>query len=327
MFALATIAVFAAFAQDPVATGSQKQLQPTYELSLHETAQVRGVDVTIGDLVDITPTDTESLLISSLRFASAPTPGHLRTVSRAELLQSLVGSGYAAATFRLRGSTECAVQTLVVAIGQAEVVEHATTVLEAVLQQEGGDVEFELASPVRSYQVQPGRRSQELRARVRGGATNPNTAVVDVEVLVDDVVAKTIPVQWKLNRYHNIVKTTVTVPAGMPLGPEFVTLSRERIDQTNGLFLTTLDQVAGKVTRRALKPNQLLMLSDVSEPALIHRGDIVTVVLTKGRVKIETEGIANNDAVRGGRVTVTTAGARASLTGVAEASGTVVIRN
>jgi hypothetical protein len=57
------------------------------------------------------------------------------------------------------------------------------------------------------------------------------------------------------------------------------------------------------------------------------RGDIVTVVLTKGRVKIETRGVANNDAGRGETVMVTSASNRTQLTGVAEASGTVVVRN
>ena len=113
----------------------------------------------------------------------------------------------------------------------------------------------------------------------------------------------------------------------MPIGPEYFTLSRERLDQTNGLYLTSMEQVVGKVARRNLQPNQLLMLSDVAEPALIRRGDLVTLIITKGRVKIETQAIANNDAVRGERVNVISTGTRASLTGIAEASGTVVIRN
>jgi flagella basal body P-ring formation protein FlgA len=327
MFAFVTIALFGALAQDPAPGGATARPQPTYELSLHENALVRGLEVTIGDLVDLAPTDAESMTIASLRFAAAPTPGFLRTVTRSELLQSLVASGYAAGTFRIRGATEVAVQSLVAAVSQVELIEHATTVLEAVLQKEGGDVEYELASPVRAHQVQPGRRSQEMRARIRGGATNPNTAVVEVEILVDEVVAKTVPIQFKLRRYHEIIKTNATVPAGMPIGPEYFTLSRERLDQTNGLYLTSMEQVVGKVARRNLQPNQLLMLSDVAEPALIRRGDLVTLIITKGRVKIETQAIANNDAVRGERVNVISTGTRASLTGIAEASGTVVIRN
>ena len=188
MFAFVTIALFGALAQDPAPGGATARPQPTYELSLHENALVRGLEVTIGDLVDLAPTDAESMTIASLRFAAAPTPGFLRTVTRSELLQSLVASGYAAGTFRIRGATEVAVQSLVAAVSQVELIEHATTVLEAVLQKEGGDVEYELASPVRAHQVQPGRRSQEMRARIRGGATNPNTAVVEVEILVDEVV-------------------------------------------------------------------------------------------------------------------------------------------
>jgi flagella basal body P-ring formation protein FlgA len=113
----------------------------------------------------------------------------------------------------------------------------------------------------------------------------------------------------------------------MPLGPDNCALSRERVSQTTGLYLTSVEQALGLIAKRSMQPNQLVMLSDAGQPALIHRGDIVTVVLTKGRVKVETRGVANNDAGRGETVMVTSASTRTQLTGVAEASGTVVVRN
>src|SRR5262245_57458445 len=141
---------------------------PAFEVELRGNVLARGLDVTLADLADITPATTDSLAIGALKFGPAPVPGFPRTVTRTELLQTLVANGHAAADFRFKGATETVVQTIVLEVSPQAQLDAATTVLEAVLAQEGGDVEFEPPSRVRSLQVQPGRRSQELRARVRG---------------------------------------------------------------------------------------------------------------------------------------------------------------
>ncbi len=326
MFAFATAALLIAFAQDP-APRDEARTAPAFEIDLRANALVRGLDITLADLAEVKPEGQDASTIGALKLGVAPMPGVVRQITRNDFLQALVANGYSPAAFKIRGAIESTVQSMIVSIGQNEFVNAATIALQAVLLQEGGDVEYELAAPLRALQVQPGRISQELRARVRGGATSPASVVVDVEVLVDGVAARSVAVQWKLSRFHQVLKTTQAIAAGLPIGPENCLLSRERVTQTQGLYITTLEQVLGTIAKRNLQPAQLLMLTDVGQPALIHRGDIVTVVLTKGRVKIETRGIANNDAGRGESVTVTSASTRAQLTGVAEASGTVVVRN
>ena len=327
MFAFAAAALLTAFAQDPAPQVEPSPKAPAFEIELRANALVRGLRLTLGDLADVQPAGQDAATIANIQLGTAPTPGAIRTITRNEFLQTLVANGYSPTAFKIRGAVETAVQSMVISIGQAEFVDAAKIALDAVLTQEGGDVEYELAAPIRIQQVQPGRKTQELRARVRGGATSPSSAVVDVEVMVDGETAKTVPEQWKLSRFHSVLKASQAIQAGMPLSPDNCALSRERVSQTTGLYLTSMEQALGLITKRSMQPNQLVMLSDTGQPALIHRGDIVTVVLTKGRVKIETRGVANNDAGRGETVMVTSASNRTQLTGVAEASGTVVVRN
>jgi flagella basal body P-ring formation protein FlgA len=298
---------------------------PAFEVELRTSVLARGLDVTLADLADITPANADSLAIGALKFGPAPVPGFPRTVTRTELLQTLVANGHAAGNFRFKGATEATLQSVVLEVSPQAQLDAATTVLEAVLAQEGGDVEVEPPARVRSLQVQPGRRSQELRARVRGGATNPTSAVVDVQVLVDGEVAKTVPVQFKLVRFQPVLKVNGTVRQGQPLDAGNVSVSREKVAQTTGLYLTSFEQIAGMNARRNLQPNQLLTLADVAAPAVVHRGDIVTVVITRGRVKVTLRAIANEDAGLGAPVTCVNMQSRALITGIAAASGTVVV--
>ncbi|MGE3173677.1 MAG: flagellar basal body P-ring formation chaperone FlgA [Planctomycetota bacterium] len=325
MFPALTLALLAALPQAPQRQPQPQPPQPAYEIALKTNALARGMQVSIGELADISPTDADALTIGSVVFGPAPVAGFARTVTRTDVLRSLVAAGYGAGTFRFRGASETLVQSVTVPVSPASLVDAATTVLQAVLAQEGGDVELEPQGVVRNLQVQPGHRSQELRARVRGAETQPGSAVVDVDVLVDGEVAKTVPVQFKLTRFQQVLKVAATVRAGAPLGPENVAVTRERLSQSTGLFLTSFDQIAGMIARRNLQPNQLLTLGDVGQPAIIRRGEVVTVIVTRGRVKVTATAVANHDAGRGEPVTCTNPRTRAQVTGIAEASGTVVV--
>jgi flagella basal body P-ring formation protein FlgA len=111
----------------------------------------------------------------------------------------------------------------------------------------------------------------------------------------------------------------------MPLGPESVVVSREALDQASGLWLDRMEQVEGMLAARNLPAGSRITLGDIAPPAIVRKGDVVTVVLTKGRVKVTTRAIANQDAPLGGRVLLTNPSTRSTLTGVVQAPGLVVV--
>jgi flagella basal body P-ring formation protein FlgA len=188
-------------------------------------------------------------------------------------------------------------------------------------------VEFEAPTRLRLVQAPPGRRSQELVARVRGNRTGTDTAVVDVDVMVDGASAKRVPVQFKLTRYQQVLKTNGAIRAGTPLGADNLTVVREPVAQVTGLWLNTIEQVQGLNAARNLQANARVTLGDAVPPAVIHRGDIVTVVLTQGRVKVTAKAIANHDAALGARATLTNLNSRSALTGTVAAPGLVIVQN
>ena len=295
------------------------------DLRVKPATTVRGLHVTVGDLCEITPTNAQTLSISQLRFGPAPMNGFSRAVTRADLIQSLVANGVQLQTVTVSGSDEVLVQGVAIDVPQQDMLDAATTSLQALLTVEGGDVEIEEPRRVRYVKAPPGRVSQDLRARVRGNKSNLTSAVVDVEIIVDGEVFKTVPLRYKLQRFQQVLKTTGTVAKDQPLGPENITLSREPMAQATGMFLGDMDQVAGMCARRNLRANQRLTLGDIAPPALIHRGDIVTVVLTRGRVKVTAKAIADEDAPLAGRIRLTNMSSRTQLTGTVYGPGLVLI--
>jgi flagella basal body P-ring formation protein FlgA len=304
--------------------GGGEKGKPLTSVKLKATVAVRGVDITIGELCEL-PADAAGVALAPIKFGAAPVNGYARTISRTEIVQSLAGAGIDITTVKVEGADEVVVQAVTVEVPGQELVDAATTALQAQLAVEGGDVEYEMQGRLRQIQAPPGRRSQELRARVRGTRTGPNSAVVDVEVLVDGEPCKRVPVTFKLQRYQQILKTTGTVRAGTALGADVLALTREPMDQATGLYLDRMDQVDGMIAARNLQPNQRLTLGDVCPPAVVHRGDVVTVVLTRGRVKVTAKAMANHDAPLAGRITLTNLQSRGTLTGIVHGPGLVVV--
>ena len=305
--------------------GDEKNGRQTIELRLRPAVAVRGLDVTIGDLCEITPTNAETSAIAQITFGPSPVPGYTRNVLRAEIVQSLAAAGRDVSALKLEGSGEVVVQAVAVDVSSQEILDAATAALQALLAVEGGDVEFEPPARLRQVQAPPGRRSQELKARVRGNRTAPESATVEVEIVVDGQSHKKVPVQFRLQRFHQVLKTLGTIRAGTPLGPDNLVVAREAVTQNTGLFLDAFPQVEGLIAARNLQPNQRLTLGDAAPPALIHKGEIVTVVLTRGRVKVTAKAMANEDAPINGRLSLTNVQSRSTLTGIVAGPGLVVV--
>lgn len=295
------------------------------ELRIKPATTIRGLHVTIGDLCEITPTNEQTMVLAAIRFGPAPKNGYARAVSRTDIIRALAGAGIQLKTLKLTGGNEISVQSFATEVLQQDMLDAATAALQAQLNVEGGDVEFEAPIRIRKVKAPPGRVSQDLRARVRNTKTNLSLAIVDIEILVDGEVFKKIPVNYKLRRFHRILKTTGTIRKDTPLGPENIRVMREPMAQASDVYLARMPQVTGMNSARDLRSGQRLTLNDIMPPALIHRGDIVTVVLTRGRVKVTSRAIANHNAPLEGRIQMTNLNSRSQMTGRVLGPGLVVI--
>lgn len=296
-----------------------------FQIVLKATAMTRGVDVQLSDLVDIQPAGQDALALGQLVFAPAPVPGYARTITRNELLQALVLSGQPAERFQFKGPSEVVVQSVTTEIPAQELTDAANTVLRVAIDQAGADVEAELVSRVRHIQAPPGRRSLELLPRVRRDLSR-GSATVEVDIMVDGARWKTLPLQFQLTHFAPMVKTTGPVRAGTLLGPENLEVVREKQLSATDFLAHKLEEVTGMVAKRDLKSSQSLGLLDYGPPAVIHRGELVTVVLTKGNVKVTAKAIATQDAPQGEALTLVNPTSGAKMRGVATAPGLVVVQ-
>jgi hypothetical protein len=116
--------------------GDDKDKKPAYELVLKNTVLVRGADVRIADLCDVTPAGQDAFRIGQVVFAKAPASGYTRSINRSEILQALCAAGHPAGAFAIKGPAEVVVQGAFTEVSAQEMGDAATAALNAVLAAE-----------------------------------------------------------------------------------------------------------------------------------------------------------------------------------------------
>ena len=320
-------AALAAFA---TGDGSSRVDKPGAQIEIvcKPQALIRGTRILIADLADILPPGTAAHRIGQIPFGARPAAGFSRVVSKHEILQCMVMAGEAAARLEMKGAREVVVQPAYTEVRPQDIRDSAEVVLRAALAtDQSDDVEFELVTRLKHMRVPPGREGVDFKARVRDGQIGVSRAIVDLSILVDDEVYKVVPLQYKLRRYHQVLKIDRTIRKGEPFTRANLDLVRQEMSQASGFYLQSFKDVLGKVARRNLQSNRLLYLGDVMEPAIVYKGQLVTVVAASGRVRVTIQGIATQNGAKGDVIYVTNQSTNRLISAVVYAPGVLVVPN
>lgn len=118
-----------------------------------------------------------------------------------------------------------------------------------------------------------------------------------------------------------------SLPAGTILQPEHIEMRPVPLKHAEAAGVAPLDQLVGKQLIRQSRSGLMLRASDVSEPLVVQRNALVTVVLSSGPMTLTVKGQALNGAAAGETVQVLNSVSRKILTGTALPSGAVEISN
>lgn len=118
-----------------------------------------------------------------------------------------------------------------------------------------------------------------------------------------------------------------TRAAGTILTPDDIEMRLVPLRQAESSGVATFDQLVGKELTRQSRGGLLLRSSDVTEPKVVDRNAMVTVVLSTGPMTLTVKGQALNSAAAGGPVQVLNSVSRKILNGIALPNGAVAISN
>jgi flagella basal body P-ring formation protein FlgA len=272
--------------------------------------------VTLGDVAEIFTADRQQAdTLAAVELFSTPSPSRQRFVRLREIQDLLILRGVNLTEHRFSGSSQVAVhgggepaRTEAEPPLSAAVLRRANLrVQEAIiqyLQQRAGasqpwTVEIDLG------QSQARAVSNSTRAISVSGGASPWTGTQRFEVTVDSPGQ---PAQFTVDAQVGTTPAVVvalrSLARGVVIRDTDVELQRGLPREASSDAFSSLDEVVGKETTRAIPVGKVIPRDALRAPLLVRRGEIVTVYASSAGIRVRTTARARDDGSLGDLVAV-----------------------
>ncbi|MFQ5504061.1 MAG: flagellar basal body P-ring formation chaperone FlgA [Planctomycetota bacterium] len=290
---------------DKGGAGKPKKPDSSVRLRLGKEAFIPGRRILLGDLA-VVETEDEGMRRYLEKLPLGPAPGaHARLMTESELRSFLISKGLDKDKLSFEGSSRIELIASRTRVSARELIHAAELTLRALLHDEGeNDVEWVRPTEVRDVWVPVGREQREIVATVPTGKLTSTSAFFQVQIKVDGEVVSSVPMQLRLRRYRRVLITRKRIKRGEAFTADNV--STGRVDVAGSLVEPLQDpaRLKGMVAALDLRPGTTLSAGYAVAPALIKKGDRVTVVAIFGKVRITTNGSALRDGTKGQTIPV-----------------------
>ncbi len=273
------------FADDNVAQANQIKIE------IKETNNLSSATVFLGDIAVIFANPFLVENIKNIEIGAAPKPGEIAVIDKRKIVFQLKSQKYLSKNFTLIGPEKIFVKRLGQAISKQ-------TIKGFIRQQ------LDKKYPNKTYQIK--------QFKVRGLESYPTGTVsfsIDVEKLVDkrgrlscylDVMVNNIQsdrlsISGIVAVYKNIVFAGKSLLKGDMLSIEDVYTKKGNIFNFHSSAIRTADVVVGKILKNSIRKDACLTESILSDPPLVKKGDIVTLISKNKNLRIVTSGISMED--------------------------------
>lgn len=263
-------------------------------VSLPETIEVKGTELTVGSIAQVTGQD--AALVARVEAASlgyAPAPGYSRLLDGQRVaadLRQLMPS----VQFQVTGAPRCRVTPEVVTLTAARLLQEADSALRGAL--EGEDVRITTSAQLADLQVPAPQEAMELRARLRDGAPRAGAWSVPVEILVDGEVYRTVWTRWEVELWERRHVLRHSVRAGQNLSSADFELVRVPVGSRSAHQALAPAALGDATARRALAKGAVVTDRDVERRVVIARGETIYLEVLRGRLRVRCLATALRDA-------------------------------
>ncbi|HYM03742.1 MAG TPA: flagellar basal body P-ring formation chaperone FlgA [Stellaceae bacterium] len=285
------------------------------EPTLRPSAVVQGSDVHLGDLFADAGARAADVV------APAPPPGS-RTIFNAAWLAATAhehGLAWEPASRFDQASVERATRTILADTIAARLLDDIST------RQHLGATEIHLDNPALRLVV-PAEAPDAIAVEgltfdVRTGRFSAFvTAPIGSETDRQAVGGRVL-------RLADIPVPTRVIAPGEAIGPHDVVMIRVPADHVAQDSVTELRELVGKTPRHPLRAHEPIRFSDVQVPVVIHKGDLVTILLETPTMRLSAQGKAMEDGAMNAAIRVANTKSSRVIDAIVTGSNTVAVGN
>ena len=272
-------------------------------IALRDSVTVPGPYVLLGEVATITDGDSGTVArFSMVNIAPAPPLGRSRRLNRAYIDRALRGAGFDPASFDLVGSESVAVSTSSDILPSDEI--RAKIVSELVGRWTGDPADLTIEFPSIVPHVTIPGRSVNIKVTFSGSAFPRGNVLSYIDILDGETLLQRVPVTVRVRTYGSVVITARRIRQFQILVAGDLTTDHRETTDLGFVIVFSPASLLGLRTRGNIEVGQIVERRMVDFPPLIHRGDLVTVLIRQGKVTASIQGEAREDGRAGDRIRI-----------------------
>lgn len=285
---------------------------------------VRGDEVALVDIADVTGDSPLSDRVRALRVAPAPPAGTTQPLAADTIRARLASIGADGARVQLTGAARVLVTRAHQMIRGAELIEAVRRETRARLEAAESRGEASALLPIaRPEDLRVPTGDVKLDVRVHEGATGAATMAATVTVRVNGRERHQVVLTFQLARMVNVIVVARALAPRRTLSASDFRHERRAIGEVPPDFLTELPDPTDLEVLRPVQAGEVLTPRAIRQRFAIKRGELVTLLLEGDGFRITTQGQAHDDARRGDAVRVLNVSSKREVIGWVEGGGVV----
>lgn len=272
-------------------------------VTLPKTASVTGLEIRLGDIVEVDGTDPEQIVAArEVRFGQAPLPGFHRFVRVQEVRRALKRAGLDPSRVRFAGAEEVAVQVATESVSGAELITGGKEFLEeelAIFAAGSVEREIELEQELPDLVLPRAREHRELEYRWPGLPRTRGAVTIQLVVTIDGTRFRTIPLRYSVRVFQDVIITTRPLERGDRLASSDFRRERQEITSLDAAPVSGLAAPSDLELLHRTSPGTVLTATNTRRATLVEARAIVTVHYRSETIQLRTLGKALDAGARG----------------------------
>jgi flagella basal body P-ring formation protein FlgA len=272
------------------------------EIHFQAEAEVRGENVTLGEISRITPDSERARQLAALKLFKAPQPGRVATWRAADATKQISNShNETLEDIEWGGADTIRIRRAAIHIGPEEIRE----ILDSYLSRNKNYLppatirlkDIHLAQP---FDLPTGILETEVIPADPSILSSHRFTVI---FRVDSKVEKNIAIRAELEAIAPVAVAAANLQRGTVIHDSDISLVQLDIIPLRNPCLDPAELI-GKRIKRSVRHGYPFDRLAVELPPIIRRGELVTIFVRKGPLLVTAKGIARHDAIQGAMVKV-----------------------
>ncbi|RLC21803.1 MAG: flagella basal body P-ring formation protein FlgA [Deltaproteobacteria bacterium] len=270
------------------------KLDNSITIVINETSLVKQAHVYLGDISNIIANGFLKEALEKIDFGSSPKPGKIKSFDKKKITSIICGQRYLPDSITIISPQQIFVKRLSQTISKQDIRQFVDTQLAHFFMNK----EYELKTlNVRGLEPYPqgnttlGLDSNEI--------VNKNGKLsFFIDIIIDGTKEDRLSISGLVARYENVFYTKRSFKKGETISIDDIILKKKNIFELSENFIKVFHEIDGKILKSGIRKGEYLKTSLLTEPPMVQKGDIVTLVARNENLLIVTSAISKEDGFK-----------------------------